>query len=180
MAITRRGLTLDEALLEAAAAAPIQRAMLQCYELWHPTMSAPVYLVRDYADFVGRLEADAPRNASDWATHLAASLQFTRPEESDQSEAPTVTVTISNVSGLMSRVLAAARGSREPWELIERVYASDDNTKPAITPPLKVNLSEVQLSGAVCVAQARFADPVNVAVPSRTFTPEKYPGLTAR
>jgi len=180
MPITRRGLTLEDALTEAAAAAPIARAVLGCYELWHPTMDEPVRLVRDYADFVCTLEATAPRNPGEEVTHLAASFSFSRPDESDQSDAPRVTVTISNVSGLMSRALATARGSRDLWELIERLYVSDDPSAPALTPVLRVNLTDVLTSGATCTAQARFADPVNVAVPSRTFTPEKYPGLLSR
>jgi hypothetical protein len=180
MPLARKGLTLEDALLEAAAFAPVSRVMLSCYELWHPSFSEPIYLVRDYSDFTARLESDAPRNASEEVTFLAAWFRFTRATESDQSDSPRVTVSIDNVSGLMSRALATARGSRDLWELIERVYASDVTTGPAVTPPLRVNLTDLELSGATCTAQALYADPVNVAVPTRLFTPEKYAGLVAR
>lgn len=180
MAITIKGLTLDAALLEAAAFAPVSRVMLSCYELWHPSMAEPVRLVRDYANFTCSLESDAPRNPGAEVEHMAAWFRFTRATESDQSDSPQVTVSIDNVAGLMTRALAAARGSRDLWELIERVYASDQPGAPAITPPLRVNLTDVEMAGGTCTAQAIYADPVNVSVPSRLFTPEKYAGLVAR
>ena len=58
-----RGVAMSVAYAEAAAVAPIQRAMLWAYELWHPTLAEPIYFVNDRADLAATIEAGAARNA---------------------------------------------------------------------------------------------------------------------
>jgi len=172
-----RGVRFTEAYAQAAAVAPIGRAMLAAYELWHPTLSAPVRFVDDLTDLTATLEATAPRNASTAQTFIACRLTIGRPEESDTAASPEVTLAREGVSGILKAALDTARGSIVPWTLIERLYASDDPSGPAKLPVLTYQISQAQMNGAGVSIKASFGDAVNVSVPTRTFRREQYPGL---
>lgn len=176
-AITRKGVTLSEALQEAAAVAPVQRAMLYAYELWHVSLDEPVRFVNDTQELEATLEATAPRNAGQQVTFLACPLSFRRPKESDDEASPTVQLSRPDVASLVAGMLDAARGSTEPWQLIERLYASDDTSEPALLPPLSFELSQVVINGSEVGFAAQYDDDANVAVPRITFKREEYPGL---
>lgn len=177
----RKGVALSEAAAEAIAVAPLQRAMLYCYEVWHPTMAEPIRVVRDYVPLLATLEATAPRNPSEEVEHLACSVRVERPEESDAAGAPEVSFTLANVNGLLKQALDAARGSRDVWEVTERVYSSDDTSGPAISPPLTLTFTSAVMKGGMATLVASFGDdPVNKSIPAITFKPEEYVGLSAR
>lgn len=175
--ITRHGVTLKTALQEATTKAPLTRAMLYAYEFWHPTMSAPVRFVNDTADLTATLEATAPRDAGAAVEFIACPVAIKRPEESDTAGNPTVELGRADVSGLLKRVLDAARGSTAPFEIIERVYASDVLTGPAMLPPLTFEVTEVSISGQTANLAASYGDFANVAVPRSIFRRVEYPGL---
>lgn len=176
----RKGVTFSEAYAQAAAYAPIRRAMVRTYELWHPSLPAPARIVAQMDDIDATLEATAPRNPGETVNFLASFVEASRSEESDEAATPSVNVTIDNVSGILSDALAAARGSMVPWELIERVYASDDLSGPAQLPVLKLTFTESVIDGTTAILKASYGDPVNFSVPRLTYKPEEYPGLTAR
>jgi hypothetical protein len=173
----RRGVSLSEAHAEAAAIAPLGRAMLYAYELWHESMTEPVRFVNDKAALLATLEVDAPRDASTEVEFLACPLEFDRPEESDTAASPSVTLSRPDVSGLLKAALDAARGSLEPWTLIERVFASDDTSGPATLPVLTLELSATDLAGSNGRITATMDDDANEAIPRITFTRAEYPGL---
>jgi hypothetical protein len=175
-----RGIQLSEALAQSATYAPVTYAVLSAFELYHPTLSAPVRFVRNHESITAQLEATAPINPSTYVTFLAASVEPTPPEESDVAATPEVSLTISNVSGLVSEALKVARDSLEPWTLIERLYASNDLTGPARLPTMKLELDRVRVADTHVVLRASFGDPVNIAIPKLTFKVTEYPGLYAR
>ena len=175
--IIRRGVTLTQALQEAAAIAPLNRVMLYAYELWHPSLAEPIYFVNDVADFAATIEGTADRNPSTEVTFVACPMDLSRPEESDTAESPKITLSRPDVAGLLKEKLDAARGSRVPWVIIERMYASDDTTAPAMLPPLAFELTNVDVSGAAAQIGAQFDDDANVAIPRITFKRSEYPGL---
>lgn len=176
--VIRRGVTLTEALQEAAAIAPIGRAMLLCYELWHPTLAEPIRFVDDNAPLFATLEATAPRNASEEVEFLACPVSMQRPTESDSEASPTVSLSRPDVSGLLKGALDAARGSLVPWNLIERIFASDDLSTPAKLPPMSFELTSAEISGAAAKITAMMDDDAQVAIPKITFRREAYPGLS--
>ncbi len=177
----RHGVSQSEALAEAIAVAPIGRTMLSTYELRHPSLAEPVRLVHDHEALLATLEGDALEDGGVEVEFMASAIRVARPEESDTAASPAVSIGIDNVSGLISDMLRAGRGSRDEWELTERVYASDDTSAPALMPPLTVVLGSVELDGTTAVLTTTDGhDPVNTAVPALTFTPGEYPGLTAR
>lgn len=175
--IVRRGVTLAQALQEAAAIAPITRQMIYTYELWHPTLSAPLYFANDNADLDASIEVTAERNPGTLVTFLSCPLAVARPEEGDQPESPKLSMSRPDLAGLLRPLLAAARGSTVPWVLIERLYASDDLTAPAMLPPLQVELTNVDMVGSALQIEAQFDDDGTLAVPAITFRRNEYPGL---
>jgi len=183
MTPAENGLSLSEALLEAAMYAPVARAMLITYEVWHPSMTVPVRVVVDHAPLTATLEAGAPRNAGAAVTFTPANVSYERPPESDEAKAPEINLRIDNVTGLIGDALRRARLSVVPavrdasWQLIERVYASDDTSGPAQLPVLKLTLTKVSRNDTVAVFTAAYRDSVNFSVPAITFTPENYSGL---
>lgn len=175
--ITRRGVTLSEALQEAAAIARINRRMVYAYELWHPTLSAPVYFVNDNADLSAFIESTAARNPSTEVLFVSCPLARTQPEEGDQPESPKLALSRPDLAGLLKPLLDAARGSTIAWVLIERLYASDDLSAPAMLPPLQVELTSVDIVGSQVQIAASFDDDGTLAIPAITFRRTEYPGL---
>jgi hypothetical protein len=172
-----RGVSYSDALLEAAAVAPIDYLTLYAYELWHPTLDEPIYFVNDLQDLEATIEADATRNAGVTVTFLGVLLAMQRPEESDTDASPQVSLSREGVSGILKVALDTARGSTDPWELIERVFTTDDLSGPAKLPPMIYNLSAAQMASAGASISAGFGDFANVSVPTKTFRREKYPTL---
>ena len=175
--IVRRGVTLAEALQEAAAIAPISRQMIYTYELWHPTLSAPLYFVNDNADLAAFIEVTAARNPGVEVTFLSCPLAVVRPEESDQPASPKLSMSRPDLAHLLRPLLDAARGSLDTWVLIERLYASDNLAQPAMLPPLQVELTNVDMVGSALQIEAQFDDDGTLAIPSQTFRRNEYPGL---
>lgn len=175
--IVRRGVSLSEAWQEGVASAPIKRVMLYAYELWHPTLTEPIRFVNDLADLVATLESTAPRDASTAVTFLACPLEMNRPEESDTAESPSVSLTRPDVAGLLKAARDNARGSTDPWTIIERVYASDVLSAPAQLPPQSFEITMSDLSGGTAQITASYDDEVSESVPRLTFKREEYPGL---
>lgn len=172
----RHGVSMSAAIAEAAAVAPDTRVMLTTFELYHPTCGRK-RVVNNTTAFLATLEDDAPEDGGVEVEFLASRISINEPEESDQAGTPEISLTINNVSGLMSDALKLARGSLIPWQLTERVYASDDPSGPAILPPVVLLLSSCDSSGDAVIVKASFGDPAFVNIPRNTFTRAKYPGL---
>jgi hypothetical protein len=173
------GVELSEALHEAAVTANVKRVMLATFELYHPigTPDGPIYVVNNLEGITATIEVLAARRAGYAVDFLPCAVTIGRPEEADTTATPEITLTVSNVSGLMSDALRSARGSLAPWEIIERDYASDDLSGPAMLPPLQLYLSHADISGELLTLTASFGDSANVSVPRLTFRREQYPGL---
>ncbi len=172
----KHGVQMSWEYLEAAAVAPITRAMLSTFELYHP-LSGRHRFVNDHADLLATLEADAPADGGLEVEWLAAPVTINRPEESDSAATPEISLSLDNVAGVMTAELKKTRGSLVPWELTERIYASDDTAGPAVLPPVTMLLSGVDIVGNAIVLRASFGDPANVNVPKLTFKRGEYPGL---
>ncbi len=177
-ALTRKGVTLSTEAQEAAARAPLGRVMLYAYELWHDGMTEPVRFVDDKAPLFATLEADAPRNAGEEVEFLACPLQMARPTESDEAATPQVSLGRPDVAGLLKAELDAVRGDvGTTWTLIERLYASDVLTAPALLPPLSYELVGIDIAGPAAQMSARYDDDANIAIPRVLFIRTQYPGL---
>jgi hypothetical protein len=173
----RAGVVYSVAFAESAAIARLQYLMLETYELWHPSFDEPIRIVNDVTAITAVLEATAPRNPGEAVAFLAVKMTVDKPEESDTAENPSIGLSRPDLSGILKNALDKARGSLVPWDIIERVYASDDLTAPAILPPRAYQMKNVSLSVALANMQASYDDHANEAIPRLTFKREFYPGL---
>lgn len=177
MSITRNGVTFTEAYLEASAIAPINRAMLDALDLYHPIVGH-IYFVNDQTNFTAFLESDATNSrGGDSVEFLACPMRLKPPEESDTADTPDIVIQVDNLSGLVSDGLRLTRGSLVPWLLTDRKYASDDPSGPAQLPPTVVELVAVSLDETTAELTCNFGDAGNLGVPALTFNRVDYPGL---
>lgn len=166
----RNGVAMSVAMAEAAVVARVDYAMLNTFEFRHPLVDT-IRLVCDHQDLLATLEANAPEDAGQEVTFTSFQIQKTKPEESDTADSPSMTLTASGVSGLLASAFRTTRGSLVPWEITERVYASNDTSGPAILPVNTLLIDSSQITATVASIVASFGDPANVAVPKLTFKP---------
>lgn len=171
------GVQMSWALLEAATVSPIARAILHAFELYHPLVGRYRF-VADHQNLLATLEATAPEDAGVEVEWMAAPMNHTRPEESDTATTPEITISLDNVAGIMSAALKLTRGSLVPWEITERLYASDDTSGPAVIPPTTMLLDSVDTAGEAIIMRVSFGDPANVRVPKLTFRRREHPTLS--
>lgn len=177
MSITRNGVTFTEAYLEASAAAPINRAMLNTFDLYHPLVGH-IYFVADQTNLFANLEADAGNSrGGDQIEFLACPLRVKPPEESDTADTPDIILQVDNLSGLVSDALRLTRGSLVPWMIANRIYASDDLSGPAQLPPYVVEIVNAAIDETTVELTCNFGDAGNLGVPALTFNRIDYPGL---
>ncbi len=176
----RNGVSLSEAYAEAATRAPITRVMLATYELRHVSFDAPIRIVNDYQNLDATLEVTAPENPGETVTFTALPVEVSGPDEKDTNEAPTIQVAIDGVSRQLAGQLDAAVQTFDLIYVTERIYASDDTTGPAVLPVLTLVLRDVEITEKRVTGQASFYDPTNRGFPRQEYTPDQYPGLSAR
>ena len=166
---------MSDALREAAVYAPIDRAVLLTYELTHSAFASRALVVADYQDLVAKDE--------NGVTVTYKALAGIRPqgfEESDQASSPTIKLTLDGVSAVIIADLDAALQSLEPVGLVERIYASDDLTTPAILPLAKVILKSASITETKVTVEAGFGDSANQPFPRKNYTRDEYPSLATQ
>ena len=174
------GIQLSEALAEAAAVAPVERAIISCLEFRHPAAD-PIRVTDEPDGITVTHEAGAPLAAGQAVEYLAAPVTITIPEEGPTSGSPRVTITVAHVNGSIREALDLTRDSLQLWTVTERLYASDDLTAPARLPPLTLEVLQVEFPGPpIAQLTCGFGDPGLRAVPRLTFRGSQYPGLSAR
>ncbi len=175
-----QGVSISDADLEAAAIAPVRRAMLTCLEFHSAEWSAPARVVADKQDFTAVLEDDAPRNAGESVTFTALPLRAKWPSEGKAGQAPKVELEIDGVSSLLADLMDQAVVSLEPIELILRQYASDDPSGPSRLPVLTMEFQDVKVTENTVSGTCAYGDPTNDRFPAAAYTRLQWPGLNAR
>lgn len=169
------GVSMSEALREAATYAPIDRAVLMTYEFVHPTFTERVVIVSDYADLVAKDEDGIT------VTYKAlAGLRSEGFEESDQAATPLLKLLIDGVSSILISEMDRALVTLDPVEVIERVYVSDDLTTPALLPPARAIVRSGSVTETRITLEVGFGDPANQPFPRKVYTRKEYPGLAAQ
>lgn len=169
------GVSMSEALREAATYAPIDRAVLMTYEFVHPTFTERVVVVSDYADLAAKDE-----NGADVVYKALAGLRSEGFEESDQASTPLLKLLIDGVSSILISEMDRALVTLDPIEVIERVYVSDDLTTPALLPPARAIVRSGSVTETRITLEVGFGDPANQPFPRKTYTRKEYPGLAAQ
>lgn len=166
------GVSMSEAVLEAAAIARVGIAMLDCFVLSHPAELADRYIVNNHENFTAML-ADGITEAE----FLAYPVRLTRAVESPDAASPEITLELDNISGAISDMLRRIRGDLRPLVIENYLYASDDPSGPAIMPPERMEIHTIYIDETTARLTGSFGDAGNKAIPALTFKRDEYPGL---
>jgi len=168
--------TLSLALKEAYASAPSNLVIYHTLELFHPSFSAPIRVVRDYDNLVARLEVTAPNNPGEQVTFIAFNFDFTKPEVSSQG-VPQITITMDNVDRSIVANIEQALTTTDLVTLVYREYISTDLTAPQNNPPLTMNVIGITADVFTVTAIASFPNLMNRRFPSTGYDAQTFPGL---
>ncbi len=150
--------------------------ILHTLEIWHPTFTEPIRVVRDHADLTARLETGAPRDGALRVSFVALAFDLELPAV-DTGPVPEITVTLDNVGQEIIDSLEAAAISQDKIDIIYRPYLSTDLEGPHMDPPIILTLSEVEADTLRVTGRARMGDAGNKSFPSITYTARRFPGL---
>jgi hypothetical protein len=167
---------LSQALREAYAAAPADTVILHTLEIWHPSFTEPIRVVRDMVDLEARLEAGAARDGGQNVTFIALAFDLDLPPV-DTAPVPEIAITLDNVGQEIVDALEAAAISQDKIEVIYRPYLSTDLEGPQMDPPITLTLAEVEADTLRISGRARMLDAGNKSFPSITYTAQRFPGL---
>ena len=168
--------SLSQALREAFASAPSDTVILDTLEIWHPSFTEPIRVVRDHADLTARLEAGAPRDGGRKVTFTALAFDVSPPPV-DTAPVPEITLSLDNVGQQLADALEAAAISQDVIEVTWRPYLSTDLEGPHMDPPITLTLTEVEADTLRVTGRARMLDIGNKAFPFITYTARRFPGL---
>jgi len=169
---------LSAAIREAYASAPVETIIYHTLEIWHPSFSDPIRVVRDRDPLDARLEAGAPRDAGAVVTFAAYAFDVIPPEQTTTG-APQCVIEIDNVSREISSAIDLAVSEPDPITVIYRAFLSDAlDEGPETDPPLELTLITVTADMFKVRATAGFPDLLNRAFPDLRYTAEDFPGLT--
>lgn len=169
------GVSMSEALREAATYAPVERVVLLTYEFVHSAFTERALVVCNHEEFIAKDE--------DGVTVTYAPLAGLKSEgfeESDQASTPLLRLEMDGVSSVLVSKLDLALLSLEPVEVIERVYVSDDTTTPAVMPPARAVVRTGSVTETRVSLEVGFGDPANQPFPRKLFTRAEYPGLAVQ
>lgn len=168
--------TLSQALKEAYASAPDNVVQYHTLELYHPSFTQPIRVVRDFVDLEATLESTAPRNASQAVTFVGFAFDIVPPEVS-ATGVPTCQITIDNVSREIVANLELAIASNQAITIIYRLFLSSDLSGPQNNPPMTLTVVSMSADVFKVTATATFGDMVNRKFPSQMYTTDRFPGL---
>ena len=172
--------TLSQAIKEAYASAPAA-IIYHTLEIYHPSFTVPIRVVRDNATLSAKLEATAPRDASTIVDFIGYKFDITPPEISTNGT-PQCTVEIDNASReILAQIEAAVNGgSQELITMCYRAFLEGNLTVgPENNPPLTLTVSDINANVFRISATAGLPNLANKRFPSLDYTSEGFPGLIA-
>lgn len=170
--------TLTDAIREAYASAPVDDVVYHTLEIRHPDFTAPIRVVRDWADLAATLEDSAPEDAGTEVTFIRFAFDFMRPEMSSAG-VPQMTIEIDNVDRSIVANIEAAAGSPDRITVIYREYLSSDLSAPQNDPPLSLTVLSVTADVFRVRAVCGWYNMENARFPTLEYSPETFPGLIA-
>ena len=171
--------TLSDALAEAYASAASDEIIYHTLEIYHPSFTVPIRVVRDAVDLTATLETSAPRNSSQSVEFTAFSFDVVPPEVM-ATGMPTCTIEIDNVSREILAQVEAAMSSSELISVIYRQFLSGSLASgPENDPPLTLTVLAISADTYKISATCGFADLVNKKFPRAVYSAEQFPGLIA-
>lgn len=176
------GVSFSRAYAEACVTADVRVVLLDTLSLEHSAIGSGTALryVCDHADLTATLEADAVVQPGESVTFGRASFAVELPPVADSESSPSLRVTVPGISAAAAQAVREAAQTSEPLYITHRVYASTDNSGPAVLPVTRMQVVSVpSITEDALVLEARVADPGNRAYPSYRYTRAEHPGLSA-
>ena len=170
--------TLSDAIKEAYAAAPRGVIIYHTLEIYHPTFTEPIRIVRDEVDLTAYLEEDAAHNPGEEVTFARYAFDFQKPEVS-ASGIPTMAITIDNVSRLIAASIEGALGTTDLVTVTYREYLSNDLTGPQNDPPITLSITDITVDAFKITATCGYPDLMNRKFPTQEYSAEDFPGLVS-
>ena len=167
---------LTTALREAYASAPTNVVIYHTLELFHPSFTQAIRVVRDFEPLQATLERSAPRDAHRSVRFEAFAFDFVRPEITGDGP-PRLTIEIDNVSREILSQVELAVETTSQISVIYREYLSTDLSAPQNDPPLQLTVSTITATISKITATAVIGDYNNIRFPGRTYDINKFPGL---
>ncbi len=165
------------ALTEAIAYADATQVIYHTLELWHPTFTDPLYVVRDNGSLDARIEAGADRNAGDVVAFVGVKFDFI-PPDLNATAVPQCTIEIDNVDPTIGGLILAASRTLDPAVLIYRMYLDSAlDAGPENDPPLQLEVQNVTITPFRIRATAGFPSLHNRKFPAEEYTLARFPGL---
>lgn len=182
--MTDRSAPYSNSLKEFYYSAPPDRVALDTLEFRHPAFMAedgvtPVAVrvvnANEDEDFTATLEADAPMDAGETVTFIAARFDITLPE-SNSPGLPSAQVAIDNVGQVILEQIERAVSSPHTVEITYRQYLADEPDEPGVVID-GMSIGRITVSPLRITATAGFEDDLNTPFGRKKYTPEEYPGL---
>ena len=169
--------TLSAALKEAYAIAPTDEVIYHTLELWHPAFSAPIRVVRDYANIDAMIETTAARDAGTVVAFTAYAFNVIPPDLSATS-LPQCSIEIDNISRDIMAQVDLAILQTEKITVIYRAYLSNSPTSgPQNNPPLEMEIITMSANPLRLSATAGFVNLLDKRFPSLDYSLEIFAGL---
>lgn len=175
-------MSLDQAIKEAYASAPIDEVILDTLELRHPSFvddlgnPTAVRVVCGYENYSLTLEPNAPLQGGQTVEFIGCPFGFTLPEVGETS-VPQLQIRIQNVSREVTKYLELASVSTVAIGVTYRPYLASDPSGPQMDPPYYMTLSKVVADVFQITGTATINDVHNWPFPAEKYTPERFPGL---
>ncbi len=161
---------LNAAIQEAYASADSSIYYLDTLTFTHPNIGTPLRMVNDRVDQWLTLET------GEVVQFLPVGFRFILPESGDNG-VQELTITVDNVGRKPMEFIKAVIGSNIAVAVAYRPYLSNDNSQPAMNPPLTLYLTDVVITSTDITGRATFADILNRAFLSETYSRRRFPSL---
>lgn len=169
--------TLSDAIKEAYASAPTNVVIYHTLELWHPSFSVPIRVVRDYQNIDAMIEATAARNPGAVVAFTGYAFDVV-PPDTMATGLPQCTIEIDNISRDILSQIDAAVLTNTPITVIYRAYLSDAlATGPENDPPIEMTIKSIRATPLRISATAGFTNLLDQRFPSIDYELETFPGL---
>lgn len=171
--------TLSAAIKEAYASANTQEVIYHTLELWHPSFSTPIRIVRDNINIDAMIEATAARNAATVQTFVGYAFDIVPPDQASAS-LPQCTIEIDNVGREILGQIDTAIMQTSPITVIYRAYLSGSLlVGPENLPPLEMTIKQITATPLRIRAVAGFTNLMEQRFPGLDYELETFPGLLA-
>jgi hypothetical protein len=172
-------MSLTAAIKEAYASCPPDVAILDTIDIWHPTWTDPIRLVRDRVALVATLESTSDLNPSTAVTFSPFPFSLTLPRTGEGPQG--LTLTIDNATNLLMPILEAQDFSDGiPVRVIYRPYLSSDLSGPHWNPPLRLNVTGISATATQISVECGYLEFANRRFPRYRYTTDRFPGIAPR